>query len=464
MSFFKKKTIESVRENSKDSNFSKTLTAIDLILFGLGAIIGTGVFALTGLVAAQYAGPAVTISYAVAGLTCIFVALAYTELAAMLPTAGSVYTYSYVGFGQVFAWLMGGVLILELCLGAATVAAAWSAYAQGILESAGIVLPAAISNVYAKGGLINVPAILITTIVGFILYRGTKDSKRVNAVLVLIKMAAVTAFILSALPHFDLKNWENFIPFGVDNVLIGSSILFFAFTGFGSLASLAEECKNPKKDLMVGIIGSLTLSTGIYVLVGALATGIVPFYELNNAQPLAKALKLNGNNAGSIIVATGAVCGMTTVIMMNIYAQSRIFYVMARDGLLPKFFAKIHSKNGNPHTTIVFFAAVTAVLSGFFPYEVLGKLSSMGALLDYMVVSVIVMLFRVQYPTAHRAFKCPALFVVAPLSLAACAYLLSKQIFDKDWSVLFTGKLLGFWILALLVLYIIRQPSIKKSA
>ncbi len=462
MSFFRKKTIDSIRQSSSDSGLSKTLTAFDLILFGLGAIIGTGVFVLTGLVAAKHSGPAVMLSYGIAGVTCVFVALAYTEIAAMLPTSGSVYTYSYVAFGEVFAWLMGSVLILELCFGAATVSAGWSAYIQGIMESGGIYLPKEIANVSAKGGLINLPAILITLIVGVILYRGTKDSKRLNAVLVLIKMAAVSAFIIAAVPHFNISNWDNFIPYGFDDVLIGSSILFFAFTGFSAIASSAEECKNPKKDLMIGIIGSLVLSTLVYVVMGGLVTGIAPFHELNNAQPLAKALKLNGSNLGSSIVATGAVCGMTTVIMMNIYAQSRIFYVMARDGLLPKIFSKIHPKYDSPNATIMIFTVVTAFLGGLFPYEILGQLSSMGALIDYVVVSLIVMVFRVKFPDAPRSFKCPAVFVIAPIALFASAYLLSKQIIDKDFSILLTGKLLGFWLIAMFLLYVIRKPSIAK--
>ena len=462
MSIFKKKTFESIRQSSNDSSLSKTLTAFDLILFGLGAIIGTGVFVLTGLVAAKHSGPAVTISYAIAGMTCIFVALAYTEIAAMLPTSGSVYTYSYVAFGEVFAWLMGSILILELCFGAATVSAGWSAYIQGILESGGIHLPTYLANVSSKDGLINLPAIFITLIVGIILYRGTKDSKRLNAVLVLIKMAAVSAFIIAALPHFDISNWDNFMPHGFDDVLIGSSILFFAFTGFGAIASAAEECKNPKKDLMVGIIGSLVLSTLVYVVIGGLVTGIAPYYELNNAQPLAKALKLNGSNIGSAIVAIGAVCGMTTVIMMNIYAQSRIFYVMARDGLLPKIFSKIHPKYDSPNATIIIFTIITALLGGFFPYEILGQLSSMGALVDYISISLIVMIFRVKYPEAPRAFKCPALFIIAPIACIASAYLLSKQIIGKDGGLLLTGKLLGFWLIAMFMLYLLRKPSMSK--
>lgn len=463
MSFFRKKTLESIKESSANSGLSKTLTAFDLVLLGLGAIIGSGIFVLTGLVAAQHSGPAVTVSYAIAGLTCVFVALAYTELASMIPTSGSVYTYTFVTFGEVVAWLMGGVLILELGFGAAAVSSAWSSYVQGVLDSAGIHLPVLLSTDYTHGGLVNLPAIFITAIVCGILYRGTKDSKKMNAILVFIKMAAVTAFIIASLPHFDLKNWENFTPHGFDDVLVGSSILFFAFTGFGALATSAEECKNPQRDLLIGVVGSLVLSTLVYIAVGALATGIVPYYELDNAQPLATALKLNGSNMGAIIVATGGICGMTTVIMMNIFAQSRIFYVMSRDGLLPQAFSRLNAKTDSPNFAIISFSIFTGLLGGFFPIEIISKLSSMGALVDYCMVTLMVMIFRVKFPELPRTFKCPALFIVAPVALFACGYLLSKQIFDKDWGILLTGKLLGFWLVAMFVLYVIRKPSIKQS-
>jgi len=463
MSFFSKKTFDSVKESSSESGLNKTLTAFDLILLGLGGIIGTGVFVFTGLVAAQHAGPAVMLSYAIAGGVCIFVALAYTEIASMLPTSGSVYTYTYVAFGQMFAWMMGGVLILEFLLSSAAVAAGWSAYVQSILEQANIHLPSYLSDVSAYGGFINLPAIFITITVGLILYHGTKDSKRFNAALVLIKMAAIVAFMIAAIPHFDIKNWEPFMPFGFDDVLIGSSILFFAFTGFGALATSAEECKNPKKDLMIGIIGSLVLSTIIYVIMGGLATGIVPYTELDNASPLANALTINGSKLGSVIVSTGGVCGMTTVIMMNVYALSRVFYVISRDGLLPKFFAKLHPKYDSPHVTILTFTGIIALLSGFLPYDILGKLSSMGALLDYIVITMIVVVFRVRYPNAPRSFSCPALYFVAPVAFLASAYLLSKQVVDKD-GLLLTGKLVGFWFAAAFVLYLARKPWIKTEA
>lgn len=464
MSFLTKKTFESVREAGATGGLAKTLTAFDLILLGLGGIIGTGIFAMTGFVAAKYSGPAVMLSYGIAGIVCIFVALAYTELASFLPTSGSVYTYTFVAFGEVFAWLVSGVLILELTVSASAVAVAWSGYAISILNSAGINVPIEYSAGPLNGGIINVPAVAIVAFVSSLLYRGTRDSKRVNAILVFIKMAAIGIFIFVAAPHFDAKNWDNFMPHGVHNVLIGSSILFFALTGFASLATAAEECKNPKRDLTIGIIGSLGLSTILYIIVGGLATGIVSYELLDNSQPLAHALALNGSNVGSAIVATGAIFGMTTVIMMNIFAQSRIFYVMARDGLLPKVFAKIHPKYESPYVSVLILSAVIAILAGLVPLELIAQLSSMGALLDYIVIMMIVMLFRIKMPNIERSFKCPALFIIAPLGLFACVGLLFTQIISKEGKLLFTGELIIYWFITVFLLYVVRSFFVKENS
>lgn len=460
MNFFTKRSFESIKESSTNSGLKKNLSAFDLILLGLGLIIGSGVFVFTGLVAAKHSGPAVIISYAIAGITCIFVALAYAELAVMLPTSGSVYSYSYIAFGELIAWLMGAILVLELSLGASAVAAGWSAYVQGLFEISGLRLPSYLSDVYSNGGGINLPAMLISFIVGVILYQGTKDTKKLNAILVSIKMIAISVFIVSAVPNFNLSYWHDFMPYGFDNVMVGASTLFFAFTGFGALATTAEECNNPKRDLIIGIVGSLVLSTLIYMIIAGLTTGIAPIDKLNDAQALAKALQLNGNNIGSVIVAIGAVCGMTTVIMMNIYAQSRVLYVMARDGLLPRFFGHLHPRYNNPHTTILFLTIITALISGFAPYDIVGQLSSMGSLIDYIVISLIVMIFRVKYPELPRSFKCPGLFVIAPIALVACTYLLFKQIL-KNGELLFTGKILFFWVFIVLILYLLYKLGAK---
>lgn len=463
MSFLTRKSFESIKELGKTSGLSKNLGAFDLILLGLGAIIGTGVFVITGLVAAKYSGPAVMLSYAIAGGTCIFVALAYTELATMLPTSGSIYTYSYVAFGEVFAWLMGSVIILELGFAAGTVAASWSGYVQAILSAGGIGLPKALTTVPSNGGIINLPAFLIVVFVSFILYLGTKDSKKLNAILVFIKMAAIFAFIVFATPYFDATNWQNFLPFCFNNMLVGASILFFAMTGFGTIAATAEECKNPNRDLMIGIIGSLVIATIVYVIIAGLVTGIAPFDQLNNDQPLAYALSLNNSNVGSAIVATGAVCGMTTVLMMNIYATSRIFYVIARDGLLPKSFAKLHTKYDSPYITILIFSALAALLGGFCPTEILVQLSSMGSLIDYTVVAIIVILFRIKMPNVPRPFKCPAACIIIPFVLIACLYLLSIQMFDSNFNLMIAGQLLIYWFALMFVLYILRLFFMKRQ-
>ena len=464
MNFLKKKSFESVREAGNTSGLAKTLTAFDLVLLGLGGIIGTGIFALTGFVAAKYSGPAVMVSYAIAGAVCIFVALAYTELASFLPTSGSVYTYSYVAFGELFAWLVGGAMVLELSVAASAVATAWSGYAVSILKAGGVNIPIEYTAGPLNGGIVNFPAMLIVAFVAFLLYRGTRDSKRVNAILVFVKMAAIGIFVFVAAPHFEITNWDNFMPYGFDDVLLGSSILFFAFTGFGALATAAEECKNPKRDLTIGIIGSLTLSTFLYIIVGGLATGIVSFELLDNSQPLAHALAVNNSKIGSAIVATGAVAGMTTVIMMNIYAQSRIFYVMARDGLVPKYFAKIHPKHDSPYVSVIIFSVLIAILAGLVPLEVIAKMSSMGALIDYIVIMMVVMLFRVKMPDVARSFKCPILFIIAPVGLLACVYLLFKQIISKEGDLMLTGELFIYWFIAIFALYVLRMVIFRGNS
>lgn len=454
MSYFKRKDFELTKEVISSSKLQKTLSGFDLILFGIGGIIGTGVFVLTGSVAAQYAGPAVTISYIIAGLTCIFVALCYTELATMLPTSGSVYTYSYVAFGECVAWVMGSIIIIELCFTAAAVAVGWSGYIQSIIKLAGFVIPSALVNVPVDGGIVNLPAVMIVAFVGLVLYLGSKDSKMINAVLVCIKILAIFIFVLFAVPHFDISNWHEFMPFGFDNVVVGASILFFAFTGFSTIAAAAEECKNPKRDLTVGIVGSLTFATIVYVIIGALVTGIVRFSELNNAEPLAYALSINHSYIGSALVATGAVCGMTTVIMMNIYGISRIFYCIARDGLLPIALARLHHKYNSPYIAIIIFSTVTALLAAFCPLDILGKLSSMGALIDYVVIIFIVIFFRFTLPKIHREFRCPAIFITAPTALIACCYLL-LQLLYQNGNLLITGKLAIGWICIMFILYVV---------
>jgi APA family basic amino acid/polyamine antiporter len=440
MSIFRKKDFNSVKEAGANSKLAKTLTAFDLVMLGLGGIIGAGLFAYTGLIAAEHSGPAVMISYMIAGTTCLFVALTYTELASMLPTSGSIYTYSFVAFGELAAWMAGGIIILEFTVSGAAVAKAWSSYMRTLLHEAGYTIPEALSKIPSEGGMVDILAVLIVAIVTAILYKGTKDSKRINTLLVFIKLFVIALFIILAVPSFDIKNWSDFMPYGFNDVFLGASVLFFAFTGFGAIAASAEECKNPERDITIGLIGSVILSTFIYVIASGLLTGIVSYKVLNNPSSFAYALSLNGKEIGSAIVAAGAICGLTTVIMANLYVQSRIAFAMSRDGLYPKFFADVHEKYSNPHKALIFFAVITALVAAFSPFGVLGELPSMAALTDFMIISIIVLLFRVRYADVKRPFKCPAIYIVAPIAIGMCLYLISAQIYHEG-QFLIQGKL-----------------------
>lgn len=455
---FYKKDINSIKENSASSGLTKHLGPMDLIIMGLGSIIGVGAFVTTGMVAAQYAGPAVTLSYAIGGLVCIFVALAYAELAVMIPTSGSVYTYSYVAYGELFAWIMGGVMFLEMGLGAASVAAGWSAYVQGLMAQTGITISDMLGKVPSQGGVCNLLAIIMAGFAGMVVYLGTKDSKRLNTILVIIKFVAIVAFVIAASPHFDSKNWSDFMPFGFDGVLGGASISFFSFCGFGVIATAAEECKNPKRDVTIGVVGALILSTLVYVTLGGLVTGLVPYTELDNAQPLAYALNKKGSQIGSIIVAIGAICGMTTVLMMQLYGLSRIVYVISRDRMLPSSLSQIHPKYGSPHKTIVILTILIALIAGFMPFDTIIRLSSMASLMDYACVTSIVLYLRFKMPALQRHFQCPAVFIIAPIALMACIYLLFKQVIENG-QLMLTGKILIAWFVIMIPLYFIKPRN-----
>lgn len=461
MVIFRKKSFESVIEDTKQkTGLEKNLNGFDLIFLGLGIIVGTGIFALTGMVAADHAGPAVILSFAISGITCIFVALTYVELATLMPTSGAVYSYAYVAFGEIFAWIIISSLILELGIGAATVAGSWSYYMINLLESGGINFPEELKHGPTCGGIINLPAIIITLIVGYFLYLGTKESKVLNTILVVLKMGALLAFCLIAAPHFDGSNFENFMPNGFDEVLVGSSILFFAFMGFGGLAATAEECKNPKKDLTIGIIGSLILATIIYILVSGLVIALAPYDQLGG-DSLAYVLKKHGSHYGNAIVTTGAVTGMVSVLLMYLYSLARILYVASRDGLFPRKFASIHKKHHTPHITILILVITTSILSGFCEFKLLAKMASIGALFEYSGAIAISMYLRYKMPELQRKFKCPAIFIIGPIGLCATLYLLSKQIIDMNGNLLQTGWIALYWLVAVIILYFIRLAYLK---
>lgn len=429
---FHTKSIKDVIQNAKDHPLKKTLGGLDMLLLGIGCTIGTGIFVLTGIAAAEHAGPAIALSYILAGLACMFAGLAYTELAAMMKVAGGAYTYSYTVLGEFVAWMVGCGLILEYTVGASTVCAGWSGYMVGILQSAGIIVPEALTKGPFQGGIINLPAILIALFVGMLLIRGTKESVWLNRVLVTVKLGAIFLFIIVATPYVNTHNWtDNFMPFGFNGVIIGAATIFFAYVGFDSVATAAEECKNPSRDLPIGIIGSLLVSAILYVAVSLMLTGIVPYASLDNPEPLARALRMNGSNIGSALVATGAIAGMTSVILVLLYGQSRIFFVMSRDKLLPSALEKIHKKFGTPYLSCLLVMVWVMIFSGLIPLQVMGHITSFGTLFAFTVAAVVVMVLRIKEPNIARPFKCPMVFVIAPAAIIACGYLMISLLLNN---------------------------------
>jgi len=425
MKLFRTKTIENLLAGAKKKSLKKTLGALDLVLLGIGCTIGTGIFVLTGIAAAEHAGPAVAISYLISGLACMFAGLAYTELAASIPVAGGAYTYSYAILGEFVAWLVACGLILEYTVGASTVAAGWSGYFVGILTSAGIHFPESLSKTPSQGGIINLPAVFIALFVGLLLTRGTKESIVLNRILVGIKLVIIFLFLFVAAPHIQVENWtRDFAPFGFHGIMVGAATIFFAYIGFDAVATAAEETKNPNRDLPIGIIGSLLVCTALYIAVALALTGIISYTELNNAEPMAYALRQNGSNIGSALVGTGAIAGMVAVLLVLMYGQSRIFFVMARDGLIPEFFSKMLKKFETPYISCLIVTFSVALISGFTPIQTMGHMTSFGTLFAFVVAAIAVMVLRIKRPNLERPFKCPAVFIVAPIAIAICGYLI----------------------------------------
>ena len=424
MSLFRKKNIAELIRGTERNGLRKTLGATDLILLGIGCIIGTGIFVLTGVAAAKYAGPGIMLSFVLSGLACAFAALAYSELSSMVPVTGSAYTFAYVSMGEVVAFAVGWALICEYTIGSAAVAAGWSGYMVGLLKSAGIVLPTAWTAVPADGGILNVPAILITAFLTYLLTLGTRESAKLNRILVFIKLACIGFFLVMATPHVNPLHWQPFLPFGWGGVATGAAIVFFAYIGFDTVSTAAEECKNPNRDVPIGIVGSLVICTVLYIAVAAVLTGVVPYSSLNNSEPVAYALRAIGMNFGSALVALGAICGITTVLLVFMYGQTRVFLAMARDGMIPQSLVKIHPKYNTPHVITMIAGAVVAVLSGLLPINIIAELCNMGTLFAFILVSIGVGVLRRTQPDLHRPFRCPAVGVVVPLAVLLCGYLI----------------------------------------
>jgi basic amino acid/polyamine antiporter, APA family len=411
----------------------KTLGWPHLIALGVGAIVGTGIYTLTG-VGADRAGPAVIIAFIVAGAVCACAALAYAELATLIPTAGSAYTYTYSVMGEAPAWIVGWSLILEYSLACSTVAVGWSGYLVGWLQSAGVELPAALLAGPHAGGIVNLPAILVALAVAGLLIAGTRESATLNIVLVVIKLTALAAFVVLALPEFNADNMTPFAPHGFGSapdpagvtrgVMAAAAIVFFAFYGFDAVATSAEEAKNPGRDLKIGIIGSMVVCTTIYILVAVAAVGSVNHEQIAaSGEPLAFVLRTLDHPLAARLVALAALIALPSVILVMMYGQSRIFFVMARDGLLPRRLSVVSSK-GSPMLITAITGVFVAAFAGFLRLDEIAELANAGTLLAFIAVAACMMILRKRSPELPRIFRCPWPNVVGTLAVLGCIYLI----------------------------------------
>lgn len=424
MDLFRKKDIGALRSMAQNSGLTKNLGAFDLVFLGIGSVIGTGIFVLTGVGAALYAGPGISLSFVLASIACAFAGLAYAEYASMVPVAGSAYAYTYASLGEFLAFIVGWNLILEYTVTCSTVAAGWSGYVVGLLASGGIDLPVAFTKVPEEGGIINVPAILITMFLCILLVRGTKETVMINRILVFVKLAVIVIFFVLAVPNVDPTNWDPFLPYGTQGISAGAAIVFFAYIGFDAVATSAEEAKNPSRDLPIGILGSLGVCAVLYFFVALVLTGVVPYTDLNNAEPVAYALRVIGYSIGSAIVAVGAICGITTVLLVLLYGQARIFFALSRDGMIPAGICKVHKLYRTPYLVTIGGCILVSVIAGFAPIHLIAEMANIGTLSAFFIAGFGVLYLRIKRPDIKRGFKCPAIYFVAPMAMICCGYLM----------------------------------------
>jgi len=424
---------------SASSGLIRSLTATQLVLLGIGAIVGTGIFVITGQAAATYAGPALTISFVISALCCIMAALCYAEFAAMIPVAGSVYSYSYATMGEGLAWFIGWTLILEYLFACSSVAVGWSGYMVNLLEGWGLHIPPQISMATFDivngqwiwtGSLINFPAVFVIAIISVFLIGGIQQSALVNNIFVAIKVGVILLFIAFGLSYVDVGNWQPYIPqntgeyghFGWSGILRGAGVAFYAYLGFDALSTAAQETRNPQKDMPKGILGSLFICAALYVAVTAVLTGMVSYTELNVPAPIALAIDKAGQGLAwlSPFLKLGAIAGITSVILVMMLGQSRIYYAISKDGLLPKSFAKVNLKHGTPQNATIFACIVTAIVAGLFPLNVLAEMVSIGTLLAFAVVCIAIVVLRKTAPDIKRPFKTPFVPFLPLLGAALC--------------------------------------------
>ncbi|WP_164928826.1 amino acid permease [Gloeobacter violaceus] len=458
-----KKTVADLqKEGGLDGGLKRTLGPINLISLGVGAIIGAGIFVITGQAAAQYAGPAITISFILAAFACAFAGLCYAEFAALLPISGSAYTYAYATLGELVAWIIGWDLIIEYALSAATVAVGWSGYVVSFLRDFGIVMPPQFTASFGQpvtladgttaAGLLNVPAVLIILALSLLLVVGVSESASVNGIIVVVKVAVIVAFLVFGASYIDTANWTPFIPepvepgrYGYFGILRAAGVIFFAYIGFDAVSTAAQEAKNPQRDMPIGILGSLVVCTVLYILVALVLTGIVDYRQLGVPDPIAVGVDAIGLGWLTFIVKIGAIAGLTSVMLVTLYGQTRIFYTMSRDGLLPPLFSAIHPRFKTPYLSTMLLGLFVSVVAGLVPLGILGELVSIGTLFAFIVVSAGVLFLRYRQPDLPRPFRCPLVPWVPLASIVACLALMSGLPADT-WLRLFAWLGLGLLV------------------
>lgn len=427
------------------SQLHRCLSAFDLTLLGIGAIIGAGIFVLTGIAAATKAGPGITLSYLLAGLGSTFSALSYAELAASIGGCGSAYGYAYAGLGELMAWIIGWDLLLEYGLSCSTVAIGWSGYVENAMRALNIKLPDALLKTPSMGGIINVPAVIIVLVIMTLLIIGVKQSSRFNNLIVAIKLVAIAIFIAIAARHFDIRNWQPFLPFGADGIVKGAALIFFAYIGFDAVSTTAEEAINPHRDLPIGIIVSVTICTIIYMVVAGLLTGIVPYPTLNVSSPISHALLNIGYHFAGGLVAVGAIAGLTSVILVMYYGFTRVFLAMARDGLLPIGLAKVNQKTKTPVRIILLIGVIMALTAGFVSIKQLAELVNIGTLAAFALVCAGVITLRYTHPEMPRPFKTPFSPLIPLLGMGISIYLMIT-LPKATWERFLIWMIIGFII------------------
>ncbi|MEI4768647.1 amino acid permease [Psychrobacillus sp. FJAT-51614] len=445
---FRRKTVEELLQKNGNVQLKQTLGAFDLVLLGIGAIVGTGIFILPGTVAAEHSGPAIVFSFIIASIVCALAGLCYSEFSSSVPVTGSAYTYGYIVFGELVAWLVGWALLLEYGLAVAAVATGWSSYLSSLLEGFNLTIPRAISSSFnpAEGTYLNVPAIAIIFTIAFLLSLGIKESTKINAIMVFIKVIVILLFIGVGIFYVEPANWQPFMPFGMNGVLGGAALVFFAYLGFDAVSSAAEEVKNPQRNMPIGIIGSLFICTILYVAVSLVLTGIVSYNHLNVSDPVSFVMQVVNQDWVAGIISLGAVVGMMTVILVMLYGGTRLLYALGRDGLLPKSMSELNKKYKTPVKNTWLFATLVAFCAGVIPLSKLAELVNMGTLIAFTVVSIGVVYLRKNKSIPSGSFKVPFFPVIPILSFLLCLFLITQL-------SVFTWIACAIWFVFGLIIY-----------